>query len=131
MLSNSPISPTIPVVNLKRSRSFYEEKLGLKPAYINENGQVTYSCGGGTYLNLYERSEPTKADHTAATFEVSNVESDVSELSQKGVVFEEYDMPGIKTVNGIATEGNEKAAWFKDTEGNILCLHQRVKINEI
>jgi catechol 2,3-dioxygenase-like lactoylglutathione lyase family enzyme len=125
MLSNSPVVPTLPVVNLKRARSFYEEKLGLKPEGSERNGQIDYNCGNGSSLHLYERSEPTKADHTAATFEVSNVESSVNELRKNGVVFEEYDMPGLKTVNGIAAVENEKAAWFKDTEGNILCLHQK------
>lgn len=124
MLGNSQVTPTLPVVNLERARGFYEKSLGLKPEGNEHNGQITYKCGNGSRLHIYQRSEPTKADHTAATFEVDNVESSVKELRGKGVKFEEYDMPGLKTVNGIATLDNEKGAWFKDTEGNILCIHQ-------
>ena len=126
MLSNFKVIPNLPVVNLKRARGFYEQKLGLKPEEEEQNGQILYNCGGGTSLHLYTRNEPTKAEHTSATFEVSNVEESVKELKAKGVVFEEYNIPGIKTVNNIATVGNEKGAWFKDTEGNILCVHKRI-----
>ena len=124
MLDKAPVMPVLPVTNLKRARGFYEEKLGLNPSGEIKNRQVNYKCGNGSTLHLYERSEPTKADHTAVTFEVNNVESSVKELSKKGVVFEEYDMPGLKTVNGIARVDGEIGAWFKDTEGNILCVHQ-------
>ena len=126
MLSNSKVMPNLPVVNLKRARGFYEQKLGLKPNGEEQNDQVTYNCGGGTGLHLYTRNEPTKPEHTSATFEVNSVEESVKELKSKGVKFEEYDIPGIKTVNSIATVGNDKGAWFKDTEGNILCVHQRI-----
>ena len=80
-------------------------------------------CGKGTMLYLYQRAA-TKADHTVAAFNVDNIESEVKELKAKGIVFEEYDMPGLKTVNSIATLGSMKSAWFKDTEGNILGLSQ-------
>ena len=82
-----------------------------------------FECGNGTGMELYQRS-PSKADHTVATFVVSNVEDEVNALRGKGVIFEEYDMPEIKTQNGIATQGSVKAAWFKDSEGNILCIHE-------
>jgi predicted enzyme related to lactoylglutathione lyase len=74
-------------------------------------------------LYLYQRAA-TKADHTVAAFNVDDVEAVVKELKSKGVVFEEYDMPGLRTVNSIATVGSMKGAWFKDTEGNILGLSQ-------
>ena len=104
MLANSPISPTIPVVDLDRAKRFYETTLGLKPV-------------------------PANNDNTSgiATFEVTDTEEEVNALRGKGVVFEEYDMPEIKTQNGIATHGPHKAAWFKDSEGNILCIHQLIR----
>jgi predicted enzyme related to lactoylglutathione lyase len=130
MLTNSPIRPTIPVADLNRAKRFYEISLGLKPAQDNNNestqGIAVFECGNNTLIELYQRG-PSKADHTVATFEVSNIEEEVNVLRGKGVNFEEYDMPEIKTQNGIATQGSMKAAWFKDSEGNILCIHQRMK----
>ena len=129
MLTNSPIRPTIPVVDLNRAKRFYDTTLGLKPVPDNNDttsGIAIFECGDGTLVELYQRG-PSKADHTVATFEVSNIEEEVNLLSGKGVNFEEYDMPEIKTQNGIATQGSVKAAWFKDSEGNILCIHQITK----
>ncbi len=129
MLANSPVMPTIPVVDLSRAKRFYETALGLKPAPTNNDNTsniATFQCGNGTRIELYQRA-PSKADHTVATFEVSDIEEEVNMLRGKGVNFEEYDMPGIKTQNGIAIQGSDKAAWFKDTEGNILCIHQIIR----
>jgi catechol 2,3-dioxygenase-like lactoylglutathione lyase family enzyme len=131
MLTTSPIRPTIPVVDLNRAKRFYETMLGLKPVSNDDNndaasGIAIFECGNSTLIELYQRG-PSKADHTVATFEVSNIEEEVNTLRGKGVNFEEYDMPEIKTQNGIATQGSVKAAWFKDSEGNILCIHQRIK----
>lgn len=126
MLANSPIKPTIPVVDLNRAKRFYETTLGLKPVPAhndNTSDIAIFECGNGTRMELYQRA-PSKADHTVATFEVSDIEEEVNMLREKGVNFEEYNMPGIKTQNSIATQGSAKAAWFKDTEGNILCIHQ-------
>jgi predicted enzyme related to lactoylglutathione lyase len=126
MLTNSPIRPTIPVIDLDRAKRFYETSLGLRPIPANNDntsGIAIFECGNGTRMELYQRG-PSKADHTVATFEVSDIEGEVNALRGKGVNFEEYDMPGIKTQNGIATQGSVKAAWFKDSEGNILCIHQ-------
>ena len=129
MLANSPVMPTIPVVDLNRAKRFYETALGLKPAPTNNDNIsniAAFECGNGTRIELYQRT-PSKADHTVATFEVSDIEEEVNMLRGKGVNFEEYDMPGIKTQTGIAIQGSDKAAWFKDTEGNILCIHQRMR----
>jgi predicted enzyme related to lactoylglutathione lyase len=129
MLTNSPIRPTIPAVDLDRAKRFYETTLGLKPVTDTSetaSSIAVFECGNNTLIELYQRS-PSKADHTVATFEVSDIEDEVNTLRGKGVNFEEYDMPEIKTQNGIATQGSVKAAWFKDSEGNILCIHQRTK----
>jgi catechol 2,3-dioxygenase-like lactoylglutathione lyase family enzyme len=132
MLSNATIYPTLPVVDIKRARSFYEQKLGLKMVDEDPMGGLTF-VAGNCRLYLYQRGA-TKADHTVAFFQVENIENEVKELKNKGVKFEEYDMPQmkIKTVNGIATNGEGdnmmKTAWFKDTEGNILGLGQMSKV---
>ncbi len=125
MLSNAMVAPTLPAVDLKRARKFYEEKLGLKIVMEDPSPGIMLQCGQGTMMYVYQRA-PTKADHTVASFKVDNIETEVKELKAKGLKFEEYDMPkmGIKTVNGIATMGNMKSAWFKDSEGNILSLTQ-------
>lgn len=131
MLNNAKAVPTLPVVDINRAREFYEEKLGLKPIGINMSGpkfpDVMYQTGGDTRLYLYQRA-PTKADHTVVSFEVKDIEKEVKELRAKGVMFEEYDMPGLKTKDGIATLNGIRGAWFKDTEGNILEIGEYSKI---
>jgi catechol 2,3-dioxygenase-like lactoylglutathione lyase family enzyme len=102
MLANSPIRPTIPVVNLDRAKRFYETKLGLKivPANNdNTSGIAIFECGDGTRLELYQRG-PSKADHTIATFEVSDIEEEVNMLKGKGVNFRSMICPKsrLKTV---------------------------------
>ncbi len=123
MLSNAAVMPTLPVVDLDRARTFYEQKLGLRPAGPATPDGILYDCGGGTHLFLYPRAA-TKADHTVASFVVDDLESAVRALKARGVVFEEYDFPDFKTVNSIATLSSERAAWFKDPEGNTLAVSQ-------
>ena len=123
MLTNAMVAPTLPAVDLKRARKFYEQKLGLKVVMEDPSPGIMLQCGKGTMMYAYQRAA-TKADHTVASFAVDNVEAEVKELKAKGIKFEDYDMPGIKTVGGIATMGDMKAAWFKDTEGNILNVTQ-------
>ena len=125
MLTNSMVAPNLPAVDLKRARKFYEEKLGLKVVMEDPSTGIMLQAGQGTMMYVYQRAA-TKADHTVASFKVDNIEAEMKELKGKGVKFEDYDLPkmGIKTVNGIATMGNMKFSWFKDTEGNILSLAQ-------
>ncbi|QYZ80149.1 VOC family protein [Methanofollis formosanus] len=123
MLSKMGVAPTLPVVDLGRARAFYEKTLGLEVVDTDEDG-VFFDCGEGTVLYIYRRG-PTKADHTVAAFMVADIEAEVEALRNKGVVFVEYDLPDLKTVNGIAGKpGDARTAWFRDTEGNILGLHQ-------
>ena len=122
-LTNAQVAPMLPVVDLERAKKFYQEKLGLTPMAMSMPGMAFYTAGKGTMLGLYQR-DATKADHTVACFEVPNIAATVAELKANGVVFEEYDMEGFKTVDSVVTEGSHKAAWFKDTEGNILGLDQ-------
>jgi len=121
MLANSRLVAILPVVDIERARAFYEETLGLQAIDVDDG--VIYECGQGTQLALYQRDTPTKADHTVAAWEVDSIEEAVQALQEKGVVFEHYDMPGLKTdERGIATMGTMKGAWFKDSEGNTLSI---------
>jgi catechol 2,3-dioxygenase-like lactoylglutathione lyase family enzyme len=125
MLSHDPIIPYIPVANIERARKFYEEKLGFKPASPPGYG-VMYESGKGTRFFMYPSAGAGTSKASTAFWEVGDVEAEVVALKAKGVVFEEYDAPGFKTVNSIATGGGAKTAWFKDSEGNILAVSQRI-----
>ena len=120
MLGLSGVMPTIPVVDADRAKKFYTETLGLAIIEDTEAGAFL-DGGGGTRLLLYPRGA-TQADHTVASFEVDDLEASMDDLRSKGVTFEEYDFPGLKTENGIAVMGNDRGSWFLDTEGNILSL---------
>src|SRR5258707_260953 len=125
MLNQAPIIPYIPVSDVGRARKFYEQTLGFKPKEEYAGG-VIYECGKGTVVFMYKSGGAGTSKASAAFWQVDNVEAEMAELRAKGVKFEEYDMPGLKTVNGIATGGGAKTAWFKDTEGNILAVSQRL-----
>ena len=124
MLTNAPVTTMLPVKDLNRAREFYENKLGLKPLGLRQDGKFQYASGGGGILALFPKDGGTKADHTAVSFQVKNIEQAIKDLKQRGVVFEDYDFPGLKTENHVCVLGAEKAAWFKDTEGNYLCIHE-------
>jgi catechol 2,3-dioxygenase-like lactoylglutathione lyase family enzyme len=123
MLKNAPIVPYLPASDVARARRFYEDQVGLVPRAETQGG-VVYECGGGSWVFLYPSGGAGTSQASQAFWQVTDVEAEVAELRARGVVFEEYDYPGLKTVNGIAHAGDTKAAWFKDTEGNILALIQ-------
>ncbi len=85
--------------------------------------QVIYRCGA-TEIALFPKPEGTKAEHTAVSFRVDDIAAAITELEARGVVFADYDLPGFRTVEHVCVLGSEKAAWFNDPEGNILCLHE-------
>jgi predicted enzyme related to lactoylglutathione lyase len=126
MLKNAPVVPYIPASNIPRARAFYEQKVGLV-AREEIAGGVVYECSKGSWIFLYQSGGAGTSKASQAFWQVENVEAEVAELKGRGVVFEEYDMPGLKTVNSIATAGGSKAAWFKDSEGNILALIQNAR----
>lgn len=126
MLANAPVTTILPVKDMKRARDFYENKLGLKPGGMKPDGKFVYACAGGAVLALFPKESGTKADHTAVSFQVKEVEAEIKLLKAAGVVFEDYDFPGLKTVNHVCVLGAEKAAWFKDPEGNTLCIHEDI-----
>jgi predicted enzyme related to lactoylglutathione lyase len=125
MLTNAPIVPYIPVANVARARKFYEGTLGLtaKEEYA---GGVIYECGKSSWVFMYPSAGAGTSKASTAFWAVADVEAEVAALKARGVVFEEYDMPGIKMENSIATGGGAKTAWFKDSEGNILAISQRI-----
>lgn len=121
MLNKAQLVTVLPAVDLERAKNFYAEKIGFKVSKENSAGIIFESEAGGKNLYIYKRG-PTKADHTVASFIVDDVVNEVKELKEKGVVFEEYDLPQTKTVNSIATSDVGSSAWFKDTEGNIISV---------
>ena len=126
MLTDSPIYVYLPASNVTRARAFYEQKLGLTAAEEIAGG-VVYKFAGGTACFLYPTKNAGTNRASQAYWQVDDVESEVAALKAQGVVFEEYDVPGMKTVNSVATAGGAKTAWFTDTEGNILALVQDVR----
>ncbi len=124
MLGKAPIRAYIPVSDVSRARRFYEKTLGLTPKEEYAGG-VVYECGG-TEVFMYPTSNAGTSKASQAFWQVDDIEAEVAELKARGVVFEEYDMPGISMKNSIATAGGAKTAWFKDTEGNYLCIHEDV-----
>ena len=126
MLKNAPVVPYIPATEIARARKFYEEKVGLVPRQEIAGG-VVYECGKGSWIFLYQSGGAGTSKASQAFWQVEDVEAEVTALRAKGVVFEEYDLPGLKTVNGIASGGGARAAWFKDTEGNIMALIQSMQ----
>ena len=123
MIKNLRSHTTLPAADLQRAKKFYAEKLGLSPATESEGG-IFYEIAGGTRFILYPTPDPTRAGHTQIGFATNDIESEVEELRSRGVMFEEYDSPGLKTKNGIAQTGEARAAWFKDSEGNMIGIVQ-------
>lgn len=109
--------------HFKASEEILRGVLGLRPKEEYAGG-VIYECGDEVFLYPTNNAGTSKASQ--AFWQVNDVEAEVAELKARGVVFEQYDMPGIKMVNRIATAGGAKTAWFKDSEGNILAISQRI-----
>ena len=124
MLQKSPMYAYVPVKDMTRARQFYEETVGLKPKEERAGG-VIYEFGEHTACFMYPTPNAGSSKASQAFWQVDDVEREVAELKRRGVKFEEYDMPGMKTENGIANAGDAKAAWFKDTEGNTMALIER------
>jgi catechol 2,3-dioxygenase-like lactoylglutathione lyase family enzyme len=114
---------TIPASNLARARAWYAEKLGLT-ADQEDAEALLYRRGEDRLFLLFSSTEAGTARHQLAAWVVEDLEVEVAELRGRGVRFEEYDHPGLRTVNGIAVTPVGKAAWFKDSEGNVLTLTQ-------
>jgi predicted enzyme related to lactoylglutathione lyase len=125
MLNDSKVEANIPASDLKRARDFYADKLGLTPTEEFGEEALAYRTAGGTAFNVYRTAYAGQAGHTIAQWHVSDIESEVHDLKAKGITFEVYDMPGVRWDGDIASmEGMGRAAWFKDSEGNTMCLDE-------
>ena len=133
-LKNGRAATRLPVQDLDRARAFYSEKLGLEPAEERDGG-LLYRTAGGEFA-LFESTGASPGEFTQMGWDVDDIDSTVAELKERGVVFEDYNIPGLETADGIAdVEGNypskggkgERVAWFRDSEGNMLGLGQPIR----
>jgi Glyoxalase/Bleomycin resistance protein/Dioxygenase superfamily. len=123
VLTDRRAHSTIPASDLSRARKWYSEKLGFEP--ISElAGGLTYVAAEGTRFVIYPTPNAGKSPNTLMGFATPDIEAEVRELKARGVVFEEYDYPTLKTVDSIATSGPVRSAWFRDSEGNIIGVVQ-------
>jgi len=133
MLAYSQVATRLPAQDLDRAQAFYATKLGLHPVEVRPGG-LRYRCGTSEFA-LFKSAGSASGTHTQMGWEVDDLDAVVAELRRRGVQLEDYDLPGLKTVNGIAQiAGNypskgrgEKAAWFRDSEGNLLGIGQAMK----
>jgi len=125
MLNDSKVEANIPASDLQRARDFYADKLGLTPSAEYGGEALAYRTAGGTAFNVYRTEYAGQAGHTIAQWHVDDIDAQVRDLKAKGVAFETYDMPGVQWDGEIAEiPGMGRAAWFKDSEGNIMCVDQ-------
>ena len=123
MLTSGTVTANIPAADLARARAFYADTLGLQPVTELEGNMLVYRTDGGTTFSVYQTEYAGQAGHTIAQWHVDDVQAEAQALKDKGVTFETYDMPGVEWDDGVANMGGMGyAAWFKDSEGNILCL---------
>ena len=127
MLKDSAVMAVLAAKDINRAKEFYRDKLGLESSEAMEEYSLLYRCGNGTSFLIYQTDNAGSAKNTQMGWESDNIERDMEELRARGVVFEDYDMPGLKTENGLATDDWGKSAWFLDSEGNILNLSQRTQ----
>ena len=125
MLHGFPMYAYIPAKDLARARQFYETRVGLEPK-LETNGGVVYEFAGGTACFLYPTPNAGTSQASQAFWSVEDVDGLIRKLKARGVVFENYDMPGERSAQGAITAGGAKAAWFKDSEGNIMALIEEV-----
>jgi catechol-2,3-dioxygenase len=124
MLKDRAVAAVLPAKDIARARDFYQNVLGLDAPEVMDDENLMYRCGNGTSFLLYQTDNAGTAKNTQMGWDTDNIEAEMEELRSRGVTFEEYDFPGLKTENGIATNAVGKAAWFLDTEGNILNIYQ-------
>ena len=114
----------LPVDDKERARRFYAETLGLPHRGVADDGSELFGSGDGPLLQLMPVKDGKHSEHTAISFEVRDIERTVQDMEAKGVRFQDYDLPDLKTENHICSTESEKCAWFMDTENNILCIHE-------
>jgi catechol 2,3-dioxygenase-like lactoylglutathione lyase family enzyme len=123
-LTDSTVAMMLPISDPERAQKFYSDQLGLPYEGVNDEKALLYRLAGGAQLVLLPRPDEKPLGSTAMSFEVQAIEDEIAQLEARGVSFEDYDLPDLRTEGHIATMGSEKAAWFLDPDGNVLCLHQ-------
>ena len=123
MLGKSNATPMIAVKDVDRAKTFYEDTLGLDTKETM-GGEVLEVKSGDTLINVYKSEFAGTNKATALTFDVDNIESEVKALKEKGIFFEQYDMPGLERQGDLYVAEGMKTAWFKDPDGNILSLFE-------
>jgi catechol 2,3-dioxygenase-like lactoylglutathione lyase family enzyme len=121
MLGEARLAAVVPISDRQQAVDFYAGTLGLRE--IEQVGfDVVFEAGGGTLLGAYVTDHAGKAGHTLAGFMVDDLDAAMAELRGRGVTFEDYDLPHLKTVDGVGEIEGERGAWFKDPDGNILAI---------
>lgn len=123
MLSKFKVYATVPASDIDRATRWYEEKLGFKPVEKTPGGCI-YEAGGGSAFTLYPTANAGKSPATLMGFEVADLDAEMRDLRKRGVKFEDYDLPQLKTKDGVATMGPTRVSWFRNSEGNILSIVQ-------
>jgi hypothetical protein len=124
LLIKAVVTSILPVKDMARPRGIYEKKLGLEPKWLAADGTISSLAAATPMFALITKPELTKAAHASLSFEVQGIERVISELQAERLLFDDYGFPNPKTVDHVRLVGSEKAAWFKDCEGNCLCLHE-------
>ena len=119
---NARASATLPAQDLERAKAWYADKLGLKPTGSDPLGGAQYQLPDGTGFLLFPSAGKPSGTHTQMALDMQDFDTTVRDLRANGVKFEDYDIPGLKTVNGVAEFGEMKGAWFKDSEGNLIAI---------
>ena len=127
MLKSARAQTALPAQDLDRAKAFYRDTLGLQPLE-EDAGNVRYRVGDGTEFNVFRTMGAPSGTHTQMAFIVEDIVGEVKDLKSRGVTFEEYDYPELKTKDGIAEGGGAKVAWFKDSEGNLLNIVQPARV---
>jgi predicted enzyme related to lactoylglutathione lyase len=123
LLSQSPIDVVLLATDLEASKAFYANKIGLQ-VLSEDSGSVTFKCGGDSRLVISKSTAGTSDEQTQASFRVADVKAEAAELRSQGVKIEDYDLPGLKTVDGIADIGFGWIAWFIDPGKNCVGMIQ-------
>jgi predicted enzyme related to lactoylglutathione lyase len=124
MLTKATTTTMLPVSDMDRAARFYGDTLGLHQKTTGADGSRIFDAGNGDAIGLLSSEPGSQSQRTVLSFEVTDIAAEIRDLEGRGVTFADYDLPDLKTVNHIAEMGTEKAAWFADPDGNILCVHE-------
>ncbi|HTZ45800.1 MAG TPA: VOC family protein [Jatrophihabitans sp.] len=124
MLTGAVVTTILQVRDVSAAVEFYRDRLGLDYRGPGASGDEVFGVGGGATLALMPAPDSAPTGRTEASFEVADIAAEIRELERHGVTFADYDLPELKTVDHICQLGSEKAAWFTDPDGNVLCLHE-------